>query len=158
MNGAIKFEPTQDGFHSESESFFGWNSTSTADGICNTGNYSENSDPCYNVAPVGTWMTPNAIMATALINSGYEWDDVEKGTWFGEGQGENRVFLPAVGFRASIGPGTGEITPPGEYAYYSLKDYSMDHNQAIFVWSTPMVAPEIVRTWGLPIRCVKIDK
>lgn len=126
--------------------YFGWNTTSTSTGVYNGGNYSTANDPCYQVAPKGTWYTPSSDQLTNLMNcnrSGWE-----NGWYFAS----RAIFLPPAGFRYGGGAlgGVGEDghywsrTPNGGYGYNLYFNYNgyinIDYSN---------------RNFGLSVRCVK---
>lgn len=77
--------------------YFGWNTTSTGTGQYNNSSYSTSNDPCYQVAPKGTWYTPSKGQLNDLMNcnrSGWE-----NGWYFAS----RMLFLPAPGYRHSGG-------------------------------------------------------
>ena len=66
-------ESSQSGYHSGTEggSFFGWNTLSSSNNTYGGSSFSSNNDPCYQVAPQGTWCTPTANPLLMRGNSGY---------------------------------------------------------------------------------------
>lgn len=88
--------------------YFGWNTTSTANNQYNSGDYSTANDPCYHVAPMGTWYTPSREQ---LINlKSCDSSGGESGTYFAS----KTLFLPATGYRRSDGS-VGNSGSSGEY-------------------------------------------
>lgn len=126
--------------------YFGWNTTSTGSGQYNSGNYSADNDPCYQVAPKGTWYTPSSDQLTNLMNcnrSGFE-----NGCYFGN----RAIFLPPTGYRDGsemIKVGTKGVywsrTPNGSDGYY----LSFDNTGYI------NVVNDYFRSFGKSVRCVK---
>lgn len=126
--------------------YFGWNTTSTVAGKYNSGNYSTANDPCYQVAPVGTWYTPSQDQLNNLLNcnrSGWE-----NGWYFAS----RAIFLPAAGFRYSDGTmyGVGQNgdywsrTPSGSFGY-----------RLYFASSGSIYIDDYSRSYGQSVRCVK---
>ena len=147
-------EASQEAYHSgmEGGSFFGWNTTDITPGKSNSGDYSYAADPCSKVAPENTWQTPNREACQALIQDGWEWDEINKGTWFGTGS--NKLFLPAAGIRFD---GAQQIELEGEITFYGLRDpFESTRCAYLHIESLNAIVTEgMTRTTGMPIRCVK---
>ena len=146
------FESSQSGYHSGTQggSFFGWNTLSSSNNTYGGSSFSSNNDPCYQVAPRGTWCTPTANQLQNLGNSGYRSGSMngKSGGFFGG----NKVFLPAMGNRGknnvNYWPGTGyyrsSTSASGQRCYY------LEFNQSFAVKNN------YYWYWhGFPIRCVK---
>lgn len=122
--------------------YFGWNTTSTAANTYNNGNYSEANDPCYHVAPIGTWYTPSEAQLKNLADcnraSGFE-----NGWYFAN----RAIFLPAAGSRDSVGKNGyyWSRTPGGSYG--SRLRFGNDGDVNIGASSKRYV--------GHSVRCVK---
>lgn len=160
--GNFVFEASQSDFHSEDMiGIFQWNSLyvdETLSGV-DYGGYSSNSDPCYNVAPKGTWITPSKNQLQALINAGYQFTEMNgvTGMLFG---GSDGVFLPSVGLRKYSGLQTtggyywsrDPIKEPLDYEGGKLYVASM------LYWNNTAGFPrtkETDRAHGMSVRCVK---
>lgn len=155
-NNAFFIEPTQDGYHGdngiEGSTYFGWNTLDATDGARNDGDYDYSSDPCSQIKPLGTWITPSRIETKALVESGYEYDG--NGAWMGEGT--IKVYFPGAGMRINDGISPSEgVYYDGTFGYYSLRDNTPGYNQTFIVWEAADWQAEIQRPYGLPIRCVK---
>lgn len=127
--------------------YFGWNTTSTAANTYNNGNYSEANDPCYQVAPIGTWYTPSEAQLTNLM-------DCDKGSGFENGWyfANNAIFLPAAGYRN----GSDMKKNVGEYGYYWSRTPDGSHVYYLRFASTgSLVLINGTRTDGQSVRCVK---
>lgn len=128
--------------------YFGWNTTSTATGVYNSGSYSEANDPCYQVAPIGTWYTPSQAQLTILINcnrgSGFE-----NGWYFAN----KAIFLPAAGFRRS----DGSMRSVGTYGYYWSRTPNGSYGYALYFYNggNASIYGNNNRVSGQPVRCVK---
>lgn len=122
--------------------YFGWNTTSTATNVYNSGNYSTANDPCYQVAPKGTWYTPSQAQLTNLMNcnrgSGFE-----NGWYF-----ENRaIFLPAAGYRGGVGTGG---------FYWSRTPYGSNRGYELYFYANGDIGVlDAKRSYGQSLRCVK---
>lgn len=126
--------------------YFGWNTTSTGTNQYNSGNYSTANDPCYQVAPKGTWYTPSSDQLTNLMNcnrSGWE-----SGWYFAS----RALFLPAPGSRYSSG-GIGESGKTGYYWSRTL----INGRGATLTFSNygDINITDYGRQFGESVRCVK---
>ena len=126
--------------------YFGWNTTSTSTGVYNGGNYSTANDPCYQVAPKGTWYTPSSDQLTNLMNcnrSGWE-----NGWYFAS----RAIFLPAGGFRY----GGGALSSVGESGLYWSRTPYGDYGYGLYFNSNGYIGIDYrYRNRGLSVRCVK---
>lgn len=150
-------EATQDGYHvgELGGSYFGWNTLEITDGAKNSGNYNYTSDPCSQIAPIGTWMVPTRTQTELLKADGYRRTTTTPiGYWFGIAP--NEVFLPSAGFRVNGNGNPEGVMGVGEFGGYSLYDNSPGYSQCFFMDSeSAEYFSELERTYGLLIRCVK---
>lgn len=126
--------------------YFGWNTTSTVAGEYNSGNYSTANDPCYQVAPVGTWYTPSQDQLNNLLNcnrSGWE-----NGWYFAS----RAIFLPAAGFRY----GYGTMDGVGKGGYYWSRTPDESYGYRLYFDNTGNIRIfYFARYNGQSVRCVK---
>lgn len=127
--------------------YFGWNTTSTATGAYNSGNYSTANDPCYQVAPKGTWYTPSKDQLSNLMNcnrSGWE-----NGWYFAS----RAIFLPAAGRRLS----DGTMFRVGEGGYYWSRVPRGSYGYFLYFSNNGNIDPgyNFNRDYGQSVRCVK---
>ena len=133
--------------------YFGWNTTSTAIGAYNSGNYSTSNDPCQKVIPVGTWRTPSKDELQLLVNAGSTWTTFNgvNGRWFG---GVNTgLFLPAAGYRYS----DGTMSNVGSFGYYWSSTPSDSSTAYYFYYGTGTggATSSYDRNRCRSVRCVK---
>lgn len=126
--------------------YFGWNTTSTVAGKYNSGNYSTANDPCYQVAPVGTWYTPSQDQLNNLLNcnrSGWE-----NGWYFAS----RAIFLPAAGFRYS----NGTMDSVGKNGNYWSRSPSGSYGYRLYFSNSGSIyIDDYNRYYGQSVRCVK---
>jgi len=111
------------------------------------------NDPC----PSG-WRVPTHEEQQSLVNSGYsEMTTLNGVTGRYFGNGNNKVFFPAAGFRLGM---TGNLTSAGNYgAYWSstrvneASAYSLNYNNMGAGTSDPEFSPGTIT--GYSVRCVK---
>ena len=126
--------------------YFGWNTTSTSPGVYNGGNYSTANDPCYQVAPKGTWYTPSSAQLTTLMNcnrSGWE-----NGWYFAS----RAIFLAASGSRYV----SGGVAEPGKTGYYWSRSLQAGRGATLtFSNYGDISINDYGRQYGESVRCVK---
>lgn len=126
--------------------YFGWNTTSTAAGEFNGASYRKENDPCYQVAPKGTWSTPTIDKLTSLMNcnrSGWE-----SGWYFAS----RAIFLPAAGLRNSDGTNNTE----GTEGYYWASTLNGKNGQYLsFNSAGSIYTYSSFRSYGMSVRCFK---
>lgn len=127
--------------------YFGWNTTSTATDTYNSGSYSEANDPCYQVAPKGTWYTPSEAQLTNLMNcnrgSGFE-----NGWYFAN----MAIFLPVAGYRYS----NDAMNYVGERGYYWSRTPDGSYGYSLYFGNLGYVYINgYDRNRGHSVRCVK---
>lgn len=160
-NGKFYIEATQDGYHEglTAGSYFGWNTLEVGDGMCNSGNYNYDNDPCSQIEPMGTWMVPTRVQMDAMYQSGFEWQAEGAGGELAGGWcgiAPNRVFLPAGGWRPNNGVSSGYYEGVNMFGAYSLYDSAPDANQSFFISEDYQdYYSDLPRMYGLLYRCVK---
>lgn len=127
--------------------YFGWNTTSTVTDTYNSGSYSEANDPCYQVAPKGTWYTPSEAQLTNLMNcnrgSGFE-----NGWYFAN----MAIFLPVAGYRYS----NDAMNYVGERGYYWSRTPDGSYGYSLYFGNLGYVYINgYDRNRGHSVRCVK---
>lgn len=126
--------------------YFGWNTTSTSTNVYNSGGYSKGNDPCYQVAPKGTWYTPSDDQLTNLMNcnrSGWE-----NGWYFAS----RAIFLPAPGYRL----GNGTMDNVGKYGGYWSRTPQGGNGFDLYFRNTGTINVSVGnREYGRSVRCVK---
>lgn len=126
--------------------YFGWNTRSTNKGQYNGGNYTTGSDPCYTVAPQGTWYTPSESQLANLKNCAAN-SYVGHGFYFAD----NKIFIASAGARTS----SGSINFFGEFGYlWSRDSQTSSSGRAMCLYKTASIG-NYVRTDGRSVRCVK---
>lgn len=126
--------------------YFGWNTTSTAGGAYNSGNYSTANDPCYQVAPKGTWYTPSYDQLADLMNcnrSGYD-----NGMYFAN----RAILLSTAGYQRSNGT-IGDTGWGGNY--WSRAPGGTSGYFLCFYADGDIHMSSINRSVGHSVRCVK---
>lgn len=146
------FESSQSAYHTGTQggSFFGWNTLSSSNNTYGGSSFSLNNDPCYQVAPKGTWCTPTANQLQNLGNSGYRYSSLNgvKGGSFAGG----KVFLPSMGNR-----GKNNVNYWRETGYYRSCTSASNQRCYYLEFNTNFaVKNNYYWYWdGFPIRCVK---
>lgn len=128
--------------------YFCWNTVSTGIQDQNTGVYSAENDPCYHVAPKGTWYTPSSSQLSNLIGCG-------KGKWaLGWFFPNASMIWQACGLRN----GLGDYSNRGTVGYYwSRTVVKGQENVYIVKFSETMEIKidDISRGFMVSVRCVK---
>ena len=130
--------------------YFGWNTTNTGYGSTGGYPYKVENDPCYQVAPKGTWYTPSKaqLKDLSVCNVG-SW---ENGRYFGN----RAVFLIAGGYR---NVNVNQIFDVGKTVkYWSREDVSNALGYAYYLYTSGTSSPTVSSTEyknGFLIRCVK---
>lgn len=153
-------EASQQAYHKGQDggSYFSWNTLSVDPNSYNRGEYSTEKDPCYQIEPKGTWQTPSRDEYYALIQAGFEFDEADKGGWYG-GKSTG-VFLPATGIRFLNISGTIDLVLEDEVAFYGTRIGVTSNQKCNYLqlesYGTLVTDGEYKST-GMPIRCVKIN-
>lgn len=126
--------------------YFEWNTTSTGIGAYNSGSYSTAKDPCYQVAPKGTWYTPSSNQLDNLMNcnrSGWE-----NGWYFAS----RAIFLPAAGFRNK----KGTMYDVGKGGNYWSRIPTGNIGYGLYFYNNGAISiNDFGRYFGQSVRCVK---
>lgn len=158
--GKHYIEASQEAYHrgQAGGSYFSWNTLTTDPNSFNSGEYSQEKDPCYQVEPKGTWQTPSRDEYYALIQAGFEFVEAEKGAWYGPK--DIGVFLPATGIRFLNISGTIDLAFEGEVAFYGTRIGVTSNQKCNYLQLEPgltLVTDGEYKSTGMPIRCVKIN-
>lgn len=140
-NGTIAANQTDRG------AYFGWNTTSTGNGVYNSGNYNYNNDPCKALPPAGTWYTPSDAQLTNLKNC-------SPGSFTNQGKyfGSNAIFLPAAGYRTSDGS---MYVEGASGNYWARSPNGSGYGYGLYFDSSLCFGNDAGRYYGQSVRCVK---
>lgn len=126
--------------------YFGWNTTSTAAGVYNSGNYSTTNDPCNQVAPKGTWYTPSLDQLKNLMNC--QSGGWEQGRYFAS----RTIFFPARGYRES----GGSVKDKSGGGYYWSRSKQGSMGVGMYFYSNGNIGTgNYSLSIGQYVRCVK---